>query len=252
MESHIPDRNTSRLGAYTQLTYCFIAARCSTRTDIVFILDASRFVGQDAWDRFINILIEIVRVFDMGPERVRIGVILLEETARVVVPLGQFSDTGSLEQALRGIEYTGRFDSNIFEGLRSTGDSFRRDGRRGVSRIAVLFIFGPTTNDVDQAVLEADRLKASNTRIITVGTSNTVDENQLRRIASSQQLSLQAVNLDDLRRRQTEILPLVCPTAPQSKYLAFLWGYLASWLTLGDRCRGVGDIEFRYGAHLIF
>ena len=192
------------------------AGPCRSTADIVFILDASGSIGQSNWDIFIQFLVDVIRGFEIGADQNRIGVVKFDRTAVVEIDLNDFLDMDSLADAIQEIVYTG-LETNIADGLRKTRALFNDQARPGVPRVAVLFTDGEATEEPEETVPEADRLKGEGVRLTTIGITEDVNANQLRGIASNANSTILAAGFMELRDLLTNVQRVTCPPPPPRK-----------------------------------
>ncbi|XP_059892716.1 von Willebrand factor A domain-containing protein 2 [Gadus macrocephalus] len=145
---------------------------CSAPMDVVFLLDGSYSVGKGSFERSRHYALRLSRVMDIGPDKVRVGVVQFGSSPRLEISLDECSSTEELTKRLKKITYRG--------GSTQTAQAFQYLLRKGfpggrnssvVSRVAVLLSDGRSQEGFPKGglVQAASQLKESGVVLFAVG-----------------------------------------------------------------------------------
>ncbi|XP_030195809.1 von Willebrand factor A domain-containing protein 2 isoform X2 [Gadus morhua] len=145
---------------------------CSAPMDVVFLLDGSYSVGKGSFERSRHYALRLSRVMDIGPDKVRVGVVQFGSSPRLEISLDDCSTTEELTKRLKKITYRG--------GGTQTAQAFQYLLRKGfpggrnssvVSRVAVLLSDGRSQEGFSKGglVQAASQLKESGVVLFAVG-----------------------------------------------------------------------------------
>ncbi|KAJ3598257.1 hypothetical protein NHX12_001768 [Muraenolepis orangiensis] len=164
-------------------------AVCSTQeaaADIVFMVDGSSSIGADNFEQVRQFLKTLVRGFDVGPGRVRIGLVQYSNVPRTEFRLNTFQSKRDVLEYIGGLSYRGG-GTNTGRGLGyllaehfAEGPADGGRARDDVPRVAVVITDGKSQDDVER---HAGELKRRGVIVYAVGIKD-ADEEQLREIAS--------------------------------------------------------------------
>jgi len=153
--------------------------------DVMLVIDRSvSMMGQEIVDAK-QAAIEFVNQMDLTVDQVGVASFATTGSGTLNHPLSQ--DAASVIQAINGLYASGM--TNIKEGLEIAETEIVTSGRHLPANAPVIIILSDGHHNETSAgeLLDtAERIKGAGIRIISVGLSNSVDENQLRSIASSE------------------------------------------------------------------
>ena len=109
---------------------------------------------------------------------VKYGVVELDPTGTIKVPLGDYEDEKELKENVKKIPFKER--KSLDEGIKSAGKEFNKNGRPKARKIMVVFIDGNDDSTKDQLDKVAKPLKKKNVKIIPVVLRENVDEGKLK------------------------------------------------------------------------
>lgn len=152
--------------------------------DIFVLLDSSSSIRIDEFKKQINFIEEIVKKFDIGPFKTRIGVSVFSHEYYSILKFDQTNDKQEILKIIHSIKYLGG-GTAIGKALSEMrlNEFNANSARPGVEKIVILFTDGQST-DADQASFEAKKLKESNVKIFVVGIGPFIDQMELEDIAS--------------------------------------------------------------------
>ena len=153
----------------------------------MFLLDSSGSIGESNFELVRQFVLDVSRIFRIGPRNTQIGVIIFSDSSQVIFNLNRHQDRQSLERAIRRIPYlAGATDTA--EGLRDLLNGFSAaSGVRllseAVPRVAIVLTDGhsdiPTlTERAALAVL------AAGIQVYAVGVGESFNMEELQTIAS--------------------------------------------------------------------
>uniref|UniRef100_A0A3Q3JGG7 Collagen alpha-1(XII) chain n=1 Tax=Monopterus albus TaxID=43700 RepID=A0A3Q3JGG7_MONAL len=156
--------------------------KTTAKADIVLLVDGSWSIGRVNFRTIRNFISRMISVFDIGPDKVQIGLTQYSGDPKTEWHLNTHSTKASLLNAVNQLPYKG---GNTMTGLALSyileNNFKRRMGMRDDSRkIGVLITDGKSQ---DEIVLNSQSLKDSGIELYAIGIKN-ADENELRTIAS--------------------------------------------------------------------
>ncbi|XP_049915868.1 von Willebrand factor A domain-containing protein 2 [Epinephelus moara] len=141
--------------------------QCSAAMDILFLMDGSYSVGKGSFERSKHYAIKLCQALDIGPDKVRVGLIQFGSTPRLEFALDSYTTKQELKKHMKKISYRG--------GSTQTGLALKYVLRKGfpggrnsstVARIAILLSDGKSQGNVVQA---AAQLKETGVVVFAVG-----------------------------------------------------------------------------------
>uniref|UniRef100_A0A9J7WZJ0 VWFA domain-containing protein n=1 Tax=Cyprinus carpio carpio TaxID=630221 RepID=A0A9J7WZJ0_CYPCA len=150
--------------------------------DIVFLVDGSWSISHLNFKTVKQFLGMFIRAFVVGPNQIRIGLVLYGKDSWVEWHLKTHSTKEDVINAVRNLPYKG---GNTLKGLALTyilENSFKEESgsRPDVPKIGILITDGKSQDDV---LSPAQRLRDAGIELFAIGVKN-ADENELRAIAS--------------------------------------------------------------------
>lgn len=141
--------------------------KCSAAMDILFLLDGSYSVGKGSFERSKHYAIKLSQALDIGPDKVRVGLIQFGSVPRLEFSLDKYTTKQELKKHMKKISYRG--------GSTQTGLALKYILRKGfqggrnssyVARITILLTDGRSQGNVAQA---AAQLKETGVVLFAVG-----------------------------------------------------------------------------------
>ncbi|XP_078269696.1 collagen alpha-6(VI) chain-like [Rhinoraja longicauda] len=192
----------------SQMTAC---TEVST-ADIVFLVDGSWSIGTQNFERIQEFLYTLVNGFDVGEDKVRIGLIQYSENPQAEFFLNTFHDKNEILQKIQQLPYKGggtrtglglKFMLNMLF-VASAGSR----ALMGVPQVAIVITDGQSQDNVD---LPAKALKEQGISVYAIGIRDAKEE-ELKEIAS-QPSSDYVYNVADftaLREISQAVIQVVC------------------------------------------
>ncbi|XP_009571425.1 PREDICTED: collagen alpha-1(XII) chain-like, partial [Fulmarus glacialis] len=157
---------------------------CRTRAeaDIVLLVDGSWSIGRPNFKTVRNFIARIVEVFDIGPDKVQIGLAQYSGDPRTEWNLNAYRTKQALLEAVANLPYKG---GNTLTGMALDfilKNNFKQDAglRPRARKIGVLITDGKSQDDV---VTPSRRLRDEGVELYAIGIKN-ADENELKQIAT--------------------------------------------------------------------
>ncbi|KAL3979334.1 cell surface hyaluronidase [Sarotherodon galilaeus] len=158
--------------------------QCNTtvKADIMLLVDGSWSVGRQNFKTMRNFIARMVSVFDIGPDRVQIGLAQYSGDPRTEWHLNAHPTKESLLNAVANLQYkggntlTGMALNHILQNNFKPYAGLRPDSRK----IGVLITDGKSQ---DEVILTSQNLRDSGIELYAIGVKS-ADENELRSIAS--------------------------------------------------------------------
>ncbi|CAK6974630.1 von Willebrand factor A domain-containing protein 2 [Scomber scombrus] len=141
--------------------------QCSAAMDILFLMDGSYSMGKGSFERSKHYAIKLCQALDIGPEKVRVGLIQFGSTPRLEFALDSYTTKQELKKNMKKISYRG--------GSTQTGLAMKYVLRKSfpggrnsstVPRIIILLSDGRSQGNVVQA---AAQLKETGVVLFAVG-----------------------------------------------------------------------------------
>ncbi|CAL8314936.1 unnamed protein product [Merluccius merluccius] len=159
-------------------------AKCKTnaRADIILLVDGSWSIGRLNFKTIRSFIGRMVGVFDIGPERVQIGLAQYSGDPKTMWHLNEHTTREKLLQAVANLPYkggntmTGMALNFILENNFKTNVGMRPEARK----IGVLITDGKSQ---DEIIFSSQKLRDEGIELYAIGVKN-ADENELRSIAS--------------------------------------------------------------------
>ena len=164
---------------------------CTKQADIVFVLDMSGSIGQQNWNRLIDFVINIVNKLTISKLGIHVGVVTYSNDAQIAISLDKYFDQAGLIAAIRNIVYQGG-GTNTASGLLlmkngafdPTRNGLKGD-RKGVENLAIVITDGRSSINEDMTIPTAEEAKNDKIKLLVVGITSGVNEDELRGISSS-------------------------------------------------------------------
>ena len=164
--------------------------------DIGFILDGSGSIrdanpSDRSFDNW-NLLLQFVaNVIDRLPRSgTRVGAVIFSDRGELIFRLDQYSDLSDARDAILRTRYPGA-NTNTSGGLyvaRTQLFNVNNGDRPDVPNLAIVITDGKSTFDNELTLPYAEDLRRDGTQMVSVGITNSVDENELRGLSSQPQL----------------------------------------------------------------
>jgi uncharacterized protein YegL len=184
------------------------------KADIVFIVDSSGSINDrdsNNWNLVLGFMQEVVSTFTIGSDAVRIGAILYSEFAEVRFYLDEHFDAQSVNEAIGNFPYLDSF-TNTADGLELMNNVFVSDrgDRENVQNIAILITDGQANMRIGEEFGVATSAKERGISILSIGVTESVDLDELRAIASSDDQVVEVEDFSKLRNKVEQVMERSC------------------------------------------
>ena len=159
---------------------------CNNAIDVMFVVDASRSVGFDNFQKQLDFMKELVQAYDIGPgpNQVQFGAITFDSKVYNQFNMGTFSNKTSLTTAISGIIYT-EWHTHTYLALdyvRTNSFTTAAGYRPGVPNVAIVLTDGESSNPT--ATSRAAAALQASTTVIGIGVGPYAPVDQIKTIAS--------------------------------------------------------------------
>ena len=152
--------------------------------DIYFVMDASSSIGRQNYKKQKHFIVNLMRQFDIGEDKTRVGVIPFSNSFNVAVPLGSANDINSLSKAIHNVPYTrgGTHTASALKYVKNFGFS-AGIARKDAAQIVIVLTDGYSRDPISTKQ-EAQKLHDAGIYTFVIGIGNGIDMEELRSIAS--------------------------------------------------------------------
>ncbi|XP_020842911.2 collagen alpha-4(VI) chain-like [Phascolarctos cinereus] len=153
--------------------------------DIVFLVEASGGIGLENFQQVIQFLGKVIRTLNIGPNNVRVGLVLYSDEPRLEFGLDMFLSQLEILSHLNKLPFIGGKTKTgaALDFLRNIVFTQERGSRsgQGIQQLAVVITEGYSQDEVDRP---ASLLRRAGVMLFAVGTQKASGSNDLDRIAS--------------------------------------------------------------------
>ncbi|KAK3591335.1 hypothetical protein CHS0354_028442, partial [Potamilus streckersoni] len=202
---------------------CTVIEQCLLSLDIVFVIDASASITSSDFTRLKTFVKELINRFSLSQNESRIGFVVFGTDVKSDQVLSFSMDKTQLRDAtdIRVYQDVKNPGSAIYKGIERMTNLFDVDGRTNALKLSVVFTDGKSDNAA-QTAIEAQKARAKDIRMITVGIGNQTDIKELSSIASGEQL-LTLDNFGQLLQDAAQLQNIMCRDVCSREYdLIFL------------------------------
>lgn len=178
-----------------EIRLIFFSGKCSSKGDIVILLDKSGSIGKENFEIVKNFVLDFLVHFAIGPSANQISVVSYDDDSKEEFILKQYSSLYEIRPAISAIEYSkkGTNIGNVLNVTRQNSFTSSRGARTDASKIVFLI-----TDEINSISNEAKLLKDQNVTIFCVGVTGAVDEQVLRDVSSHNSYTYITDNFRDL------------------------------------------------------
>jgi len=161
---------------------------CHNPADIVFVLDESGSIWGPHFTKQLEFVQNVVGLFDVRPEKTRIGVLTFGDRPRIIFHLGHHTNEESMKADIKSIKQM-RGETYTDDALRMARTQMLSPQRIRpyIPHIAIVITDGESNNP-DKTAIEAEQMRSENIQIFAIGVGPSVNKNELLAIASSPDL----------------------------------------------------------------
>ncbi|XP_062814082.1 collagen alpha-6(VI) chain isoform X3 [Anolis carolinensis] len=139
------------------------------RADIYFLIDGSTSINSDSFHKDMKTFLkEVIKMFTVGPDHVRFGVVQYSNSHRTEFEIDKHSTISNLEKAINNIQYlTGdTYTGAALESMLGLFESARKQRKNKVPTYLIVLTDGDPHDKVKEP---ADRLRKAGINVIAIG-----------------------------------------------------------------------------------
>ncbi|KAI5108436.1 collagen alpha-6(VI) chain [Silurus meridionalis] len=183
----------------------------TAEADIYFLLDESGSITYEDFDEMKAFILEFLHMFEVGPNRVRIGVVKFASHATTVFRLDTYSTKSEVERAVKALIMDGG-GTRIDLGLEAMIPLFRQASQTRNEKVREILIM--ITDGKSEAVgtpvhIPAEELRSQNITIYAIGVKD-ADMAELEDVSGSPKRTFYVQNYDALKLIKTKVLKEIC------------------------------------------
>jgi len=170
-----------------------VSQDCNSATvDLVFVVDSSGSIeeaGAGNWNLVLNFVNQVINQLNIGETQTRVAVTRFANIGESMFNLNTDYNKQSIQNRVIGISYVDG-NTNTSGGIRDMHfNQFTEPNgdRLGVPNVAIIITDGVSTYDKARTIPDAIDARNNGIKIISVGITNAIDENELRQMSSMPQ-----------------------------------------------------------------
>ena len=175
----------------------FAVDPCEEQIDMCLIIDSSGSIRDnnpsdgsfDNWSIMRQFAVDIIDYFTIGPDATRVGAIIFSDNVQMVFNMLQYRDAASVKNALRNLQFLGQETNTPDALLMARQQCFQESNgdRPNVQNLAIVISDGVPypPRRRQPAIAQAEVLRSTGTKIVSVGITNRIDEMFLKDISST-------------------------------------------------------------------
>ena len=171
---------------------CYDSAPCSGGMDLGLMIQTSNKATENEYETEKNAIADIVGQLNLGLNKVHVGFMYYSRRSRNTLTLSQKDQVNKKRQfyvdRVKQLPYMPFTTSPLAKTLELTSEKMflaKRPDKSIVPRLAVLFNDNRGDESMSEIIKEANEMKQKGIELYTVAIGESVDENQLKAIASS-------------------------------------------------------------------
>lgn len=173
------------------------------KADIYFLIDGSGSIGPNDFIEMKDFMREAIRMFHIGPDRVRFGVVQYSDKIISQFLLNQYASMAELRTAIDNIQQGGG-GTTTGEALRKMAPVFKNTARTSVGQYLIIVTDGQSSDPVTEA---ARKLRDIGVNIYAIGVRE-ANKTELTEIARDNVFSIN--DFDSLKSIREEVIQDIC------------------------------------------
>lgn len=183
---------------------------CTSKVDIIYLMDSSGSIGHDDFQRQKRFVNDLARIFRIGPDASRAGVVTYHDFPTVRAHFPDYDDPDLFAKAVSSINQT-RGRTRIDKALAKTSEMFQ-SARKGIPKVLIALTDGAQTPDPDAVELDvaSQPLRDQGVRVYALGVGHQINITQLRSMVESNSDVFLVDSFGELLRRSKSIAQKAC------------------------------------------
>ncbi|XP_060067325.1 collagen alpha-4(VI) chain-like [Ylistrum balloti] len=214
------EKRSSALHSYTE-NHRSLNIKNNLLKNIVFLLDSSNSEGAANFEKQKDFVSTFANSLVIGPDDIQISVVTFESDVHNQFNLDTYENKTDLVDAIRNISFQAgnTLTDKALNYVRTVSFSNSSGDRENVDNILVVLTDGRST-DRNSTMDEAEMLRNTSTKVITIGIGADIDVSELNAIASDSSNAFTVPDFDALAGIQNSISAQACvitviPTTPE-------------------------------------
>ncbi len=217
----------------------------------MFVVDRSGSICNDEavfscnnWVLMLDFMDGLVFDLTMGADATRVGVVVYGNQAYVEIKLGEYDSKSDLRDAISEIDYDPNKGTNTSGGILLMREEFHdHQVTSSVTKIAVIITDGKSTRDADDTVPNAEAARDEGIKIVVIGVTESIDEDELRLMSSEPQIVDQnyfaSPTFEALDEVMASVTAQICPPSSGKPLMHFVLVYIVLLICDGLPLSGV-------------
>ncbi|GFS04094.1 collagen alpha-4(VI) chain [Elysia marginata] len=187
----------------------FLAFACSDPADVIFLIDGSYSIKPPDWFQGKQFVSYLINSLDIGPDSIKVGLVVYGSDIGDVVPLKPYKDKNELRERASGLVQPDVGSTNTALGLSRVRDMMREESRPGVPHIVIVITDGVSSSE-DETRVQASLAKSEGITIFVVGVGDNVERRELEDMSSDPEKLFDAPNFRYLVSIVAELRDNIC------------------------------------------
>eukprot|EP00061_Rhincodon_typus_P010335 g34552.t1 len=177
--------------------------------DIYFLIDGSGNLDSDDFKDMKDFMLDIVRIFRIGKDKVRIGVVQYGSTTQTEFDVGKYASKKEVEEAIGKIRLIGGTISKTGQALVQMKELFNKADKTRKNRVRRFLIIVTNRKSEDDVSRPAAGLRQRGVNVYAVGVAK-AERNELHQIAGALERVFHTANYDALKEIKHRIIRDMC------------------------------------------
>ncbi|XP_048469239.1 collagen alpha-6(VI) chain [Rhincodon typus] len=220
-----------------KITQLLEGCKETEEADIYFLIDGSGNLDSDDFKDMKDFMLDIVRIFRIGKDKVRIGVVQYGSTTQTEFDVGKYASKKEVEEAIGKIRLIGGTISKTGQALVQMKELFNKADKTRKNRVRRFLIIVTNRKSEDDVSRPAAGLRQRGVNVYAVGVAK-AERNELHQIAGALERVFHTANYDALKEIKHRIIRDMCAKEVCSKL------EVADIIFLIDGSRSIWIIDF--------
>ncbi|XP_060706238.1 collagen alpha-6(VI) chain [Hemiscyllium ocellatum] len=222
---------------HEQLSQLYQGCKDTEEADIYFLIDGSGNLNSEDFKDIKDFMLDIVRTFRIGKDKVRVGVVQYGSTTQTEFELATYTRKKQVEEAIGKIRLIGGSVSKAGQALARMKDLFNEADKTRKNRVRRFLIVVTDGKSQDDALMPASELRQRGVDVYAVGVAK-ADRNELQQIGGALERVFHSANYDALKDIKHHVIRDMCAKEACSKL------DVADIIFLIDGSRSIWIVDF--------